>query len=203
MITLYQSYFSVQNETRRSELDRALKLNIDNPVIDRIVLLTVPGSNPPANRCEIVTLPTNFNGRYSFGHFFRLITKECQNDDISIIANSDISFDSSLELIRTLKHDQAFAITRHEDRGGTFQLYVGPDSQDAWCFRGPVRKMNDDFRIGLRGSDNRLAYEMVACGYDVINPCKELIITHHHVSHDRDYWDTESMTPGPYLSVPF
>lgn len=205
MITLYQSYFAVKDETRRSELDRALKLNIDNQLIDRIVLLTVPGSDPPVNsKCEIVELvDSRFNGRCDFGYFFSLINKNCQDDDISIIANSDISFDDSLVLVNTLKNSQVFAVTRHEDRGGIFQLYVGPDSQDAWCFRGRVRDMNDNFRIGLRGSDNRLAYELVTCGYEVINPCRELIITHHHASHDRDYWDAESMTPGPYLSVPF
>jgi hypothetical protein len=192
---LYQSMYAIQDETRRAEIDAACHLNLNNPHIHRVVILAEDGlqlpSHPKLSLLEI-------NRRPSFQQFFRIVN-EYGKDTINIIANVDISFDDTIGLANRLTDDQAFAISRHDLRDGIYKIVVGGDSQDCWCFRGAVRGEFGDYKMGQRGCDNRLAYELSRADYRLSNPCWSIIIKHHHVTQERHYWDY--VVPGPYLSV--
>lgn len=137
-------------------------------------------------------------------------------DDISIIANSDIAFpDASLRLIEThLKPNMCFALTRWDTptsvppvnqmsgRIDEWQIRMNACSQDAWCFRGPIKiPAYCDFYLGKPGCDNRIAWELLRVGYRVLNPCKSIKTYHHHMSQVRNHNQSERIME-PYYFVP-
>ena len=62
------------------------------------------------------------------------------------------------------------------------------DSQDCWIFKGhPSEGMDCDFRFGVPGCDNRIAYEFGKIGYDVIGPVSKIKVLHYHFTNIRTY----------------
>lgn len=125
-------------------------------------------------------------------------------DDISIIANSDIYFESSsIPFIERMQPDEAYALGRWDvQRDDTSILCDRPDTMDAWIFRGPIRKMNGSFTGGIRGADNRLCWEMANAGYRVSNPCRTIKAHHLHLTGIRRYrHEMKFHVPPPYLTL--
>src|SRR5262249_35935415 len=69
---------------------------------------------------------------------------------------------------------------------------------DCWVFRGPPRSgMSLDFAPGLLGCDNRLAHELEAAGYTILDPYLTVRVLHFHTSADRNP-AREERVPPPY-----
>jgi hypothetical protein len=93
------------------------------------------------------------------------------------LANADIYFDSSLFLLGDLRlldlRKTVLSLSKWTSVGKDVLLQLRTNSQDAWIFRAPLDfdvVANSDFHLGRSRCDNRLAYVLSACGYDLVNP---------------------------------
>jgi len=139
---------------------------------------------------------------------------------VVVIANADIFFDSSLDLLREYDMDRkCLALTRYNVnpykswQGKTWERNYG--SQDAWVFRSPIPKGYYNIRLGYLGCDGWIAWEMERAGISVTNPSMDIKIWHLHenrglindsFSDNRSYhshiFETETKRPLKHRMVP-
>jgi len=201
-MNLLIDYFTSPNIQRRSEYIAAIHENIGNPLIRKVFIFTdeEQSLNFMHEDIEIVNRP-----RPTFEELFRFCNERLKGE-ICIIANTDIIFDETLEVItKTDMTDLFVALTRHDlvwDNGEWKRsLYLSAVSQDAWIFKAPIRVPHEaKFHIGDHGSDNRLARLMSDEGYSVRNPAEEIIATHLHLSGYRVI-ETKPFLSGPYMAM--
>ena len=119
------------------------------------------------------------------------------------IANTDIFFDETLELLNN--HDlsgKLLCLSRWDVQvKGTIALFDHPSSQDAWIFQAPIQEFSTDFHMGVPGCDNRLAFEARNAGLEVFNPAKSVRACHLHLSGVRHYNERDRIC-GPAYAVP-
>ena len=215
-VNLFTTYYT--DDKRQIELNRVAEKNLYNSAIDQIFILSevdlygtgcrkctevIPEKNKIIHKVKIAERPT-------FDSIFKWVNEVTGDDDINIIANSDICFDTdAVSLMETfLKHNECWALTRWDYnsdnvvRRGSYMLPDATfmnrnDSQDVWVFKGVVR-CEAEFCIGVPGCDNRLAYEIQKAGYVVTNPSWSVKCFHLHKGSDRN-WHGMEQVPGPYL----
>jgi len=208
MIRLITSYYIDKNKERQLEIDECLKNNIDNVYIDEILLLCE--SLPNIKHRKIKIIETN---RPTFKNFLFYINKNTSEDDINILANTDIFFDDSLNDLKQFSIEgKILCLLRWErNKNGKSEIKIKrSDCQDSWVFKGKINT-NDmwlDFHMGKLGCDNRICYEFKQAGYKLENPCF-LIQSHHlHNTQIRNYKETlvgqkehknnKDVVPPPY-----
>lgn len=175
MIRLFINKYTDKNPARNKELEKCFAFNQDLFGPENVII---------------------FNSRLPFSDFFAMINLCVNENEISIIANSDIYFQSLLWL-ETIKANEVFALSRWE--GNT--LYDHEDSQDAWIFRGKIKPVPDcNFGLGIPGCDNAIADRLQRAGYTVLNPSKSIKAIHLHSSNIRNY-DRRITVPKPYLLI--
>jgi hypothetical protein len=119
-----------------------------------------------------------------------------EESDISIIANSDIYFES-LDHFEMIKENEVYALSRWDGN----ILYDHDDSQDAWVFRGQIKPIEDSyFSLGIPGCDNAIAERIARAGYTVLNPSRSIKSIHLHSSNIRNY-DRKTTVAKPYLLI--
>lgn len=186
MLYLLQGVYSPGNERRKSEIELCLKKNSENPHIDKFLHLS---SWPTYNECFAIT--------------------RARGKNIYVIANSDIFFDETLALVKKysetiLDSKVCFALSRWDLLENEISHYNHADSQDAWIFFDAVPEIpGADFRLGGQaGCDNKIAYLLEQCGYQVINPSLSIKAIHAHQSGVRTnpvvYFDR---LPPPYKLI--
>jgi hypothetical protein len=181
MIRLFYNYYEDKNPVRKKEIDMCLQKNLDNKLMTTIII-------------ESASKPT-------YDSFFKQINKVTGPDDINIICNSDIFFDETIAHVASIKDKEVYALLRwewfnpnhitHSDR---------PDSQDTWIFKGKMENVVGNFTLGVRGCDNRIAYEFMAAGYTVSNPSRTIKTYHVHNSGIRNYTMAD-VVPPPYHTL--
>jgi hypothetical protein len=185
MFNLFITYYKDQNPRRQKELDFCLMHNLKNPLLNTIVF--------------------ERQDRLPFSFYFGKINKISSNDDINIIANSDIYFDDTLKLAENINANNCYALSRWDDTpDGKSNFFHREDSQDVWIFKGKIKNnLFGDFLLGLCGCDNRLAFEISKAGYKISNPGLSIRAHHYHMSHIRNYImrDKRYIVPGPYMKV--
>jgi hypothetical protein len=187
MINLFTTYY--HDEKRFAELNTVLQKNENNIFIDKIYLLDETGTLSSAKQIQ---------NRPTFKEIFDYVNEVTNDNDINIIANSDIYFDEEgLEIIKLLlEKDDCWALTRWDALTGQFM--GRRDSQDSWLFRGKIKTGNYDFLLGFPGCDNRLAYELQQAGYNLSNPSRTIKTYHLHNGDDRSWHGKPQIRP-PYL----
>lgn len=225
MIRLFTSYYDEKHHWRKAELDACLLNNIQNRFIDQIIVLvegqwesviidnSVPvkamvtwvGVEVPIQDDKIITIKTQ--GRPTFSNFFDEINRFASEDDISIISNSDIYFDDTLELVKGMKPNECYALSRHEvNEDGSEGMFIqkNGDSSDVWVFKGKIQPMSyTDFGLGILGTDNRIAYEIKQAGYNITNPCLDIKAWHLHCSNIRNYDPLIDRQKGNVIPPPY
>ena len=199
MINLFINYY--KNEKRFEEVKACLQANIDNPLIDRIIVLAE--DDFPISSDKVIEIP--LVERPSYQDFFDL-TKD-YSDDFNIISNLDIAFDSSLIGIKNLNDNTCYAITRHEYCNGDIRSFTAANkgcpphfSQDVWMFKGSVKTkdchkilaQNEQtkqyehikFTMGVPGCDNCIAFYLMK-SYRVKNPYSDIKCLHYHCDTGR------------------
>lgn len=203
MRILYVSYYKDKNDIRQLELEHCLKKNIQNPFIDKIVILLegqikdFPYLNT-ISKVQVIETP-----RPTFEVFFEIANVLSEPDDYSIIANTDIYFDESIGLLHNYSmHNMCFALSRyHFYEEWKIELHNEKFSQDVWIFQGKIKKMlYSSFHMGVPGCDNRIAYEIATAGYNIFNPAYSIKCIHYHRSELRNYH--AGKIQKPYLPVP-
>ena len=193
MVFLYTSFFDSKNVERNKELASVMQRNIDNPFIDRIINL---GSN--FDHPKVLNLPYERPTYSDFVNVARSLQVE-----YSIIANTDIFFDASIELIKDhLTEDSCFALSRFDiNEKGHPILFNYEWSQDTWIFKGKIKPIeNIDFVMGKPACDNRFAFELNKAGYSVSNPAKSIATYHLHQIGLRTYTEADRL-PGEVMPV--
>jgi hypothetical protein len=173
-INLFSSYYQVSDPERQAEIDFCRKANNGNKFIDAIYYFEA--------------------GRPTYADFFSWM-REFPND-INILANSDIYFDETLELVKSIDVRTCYALTRWEEReegivpfekGHTHNGAKAKQSQDVWVFLGEPRIKDGNFCLGQPGCDNKIAYLIRLNGYQVTNPSLSIRAIHRHKEDARTY----------------
>jgi hypothetical protein len=176
-------FINLHPSGRINEFMECLICNIR--VFDNVYVLN-EGINHPA--IDIKT-----NGRPTYLSFFNFINSVTGENDINVIANSDIYF---VDFDKYPTSTQCFALTRYEPN----YFLNRNDSQDSWIFKGKIRiPKYCSFYLGMPGCDNRIAWELQAIGYEVLNP--SLTIKTYHVHKNANTHYGEQKVNPPYLKI--
>ena len=203
VIRLFTTWYHEQRSDRREEYEHCLNSNLGCSELHAICVADESGVLLSGGRLHL----RQVSQRPTYRFFFDWINAMAGPEDLSVLANTDIAFDSSLQLLRQIDWTGplALALSRWDvDQHGQPKLFDRGDSQDAWVFRGPVRCMGGAFPLGVYDCDNRIAWELQQSDYRVLNPSMGLRIYHHHLCGYRSYEQQPAPDYGirpPFLYV--
>lgn len=194
---------------RQSEIDFCLENNITNPHIDHIIAVVEPPATIPFNSDKII--PITQESRAEFKDLFTYANDNCPIGSIVIISNSDICFDNTISKVKSLKIDEAIALSRWDiditdttvqdlKKANNLTDYFHFDEDfrgiDTWIFTAPIRNVKADFFLGKPFCDFRINYEMKMSGYKIYNPIRHIHSFHVHMSNIRHYVEEEYIEGG-------
>ncbi|MBN9120701.1 MAG: hypothetical protein J0I06_16390, partial [Planctomycetes bacterium] len=97
LTTLFVNHYTPEHPGRRAEIDGALRRNLDNPHIDRVVVLAQsdPGARAGLDGPKAVWVDVdcagNPYGRPTYRDYFALVNRFTTTpSDLNIVANADI-----------------------------------------------------------------------------------------------------------------
>lgn len=201
-VNLFVSYFKDSNPRRQAELDECLRRNLDNPQIDRVFILSEAPDTFDSPKITRIPCPS----RPTFQTYFDAINARsglAELGEVNILANSDIVFEErGLALVCGLDlHQRCLALARWEQwANGSITPNPGwlEGTQDAWIFRGRIRRVEDaDFCLGKPNCDHSIVERLRGAGYELFNPCFDVRILHRHDSNVRHYHYDRDKTPEP------
>ena len=185
---LITTYYKASEPEREIENLYCLSENVKNPLINNIYLFLQGHDKPEIiNNDKIKYI--NHHKRPLFIELFHF-ANSLQSDTLKIVSNSDIYFDSSLELVpRALKKWDVLALTRYDlNDKGEYNFFRNFKSQDCWIFNKKIKSGIGNYFIGQYGCDNRLIYEFVQNNYKIANPSFSIYSYHVHLSNLRSYF---------------
>lgn len=180
-IHLYTTFYREMNDSRLKELKTCILNNFNNKNIKSITIFNEGGNLNTFESTKLKVIP--ITKRPTYQDFIHFINNNDTNNDIHIIANSDIYFDEQIGVLQYLDlDDKCLAISRWDTtESNKPKLYNHNDSQDVWIFKGQIkRKLSADFPLGVPRCDNRLIYELYKSGYEVLNPAFSIKAYHIH-----------------------
>jgi hypothetical protein len=195
----YITQYYVPDKNRRAkEIRKCLEMNIQNPLIDKIVLLNekelLPSIPFSKEKIEEVVI----GKRLAYSDVLKWIYENAPKDTICVFANADIWLDSQMwRDIWTAKLEDIFiALLRWDvQEDGSESKLFGPrnDSQDTWCVLSDSVKNKTwnwnslNILFGKAGCDNAITVEMLRQKFLVVNPALSLKTHHYHISGVRNY----------------
>lgn len=197
-VLLVTNYYSAAHPARHKEITGAIQRNIDNPNIDKVLLLANdPVPDEWADDPKVAISPIGHRPTYNE----MINAANTMNYDYTVLCNSDIYVDHTINLIHHSDlSDRVFCLSRYDMRGGKPVLFNYDYSQDTWIWRGKLVVDGVEFTQGLPGCDNVFAFRLTACGYQVANPAVDLRTYHLHESNRRTYTEKHRLEP-PYRNV--
>lgn len=204
MIRLFTTFYLDKNEERRKENEYCIRKNVACEAIDEIVFLTEGTSVDFVESTKIKEIP--ITSRPSFQDIFQVVEQMTDNEDINIIANTDIYFDEQLEMLYHMNLENTFLALTRWDVQADYSLKFCNEyfSQDTWIIKGKLKdSVSLDYFMGQPGCDNRFAYELENAGYKLLNPSYSLMTYHVHASMHRPYLEakTPNYVEGPYAYI--
>lgn len=193
-INLHINYFECNLKERDDEildsLNKNLQLNIFNKIFIYIEDLKFKNKLNSFDNDKIKILYCG--ERPTFQTIFNLSNFLTSDNDINVLANSDIIFDETIKLVQNIQSNFFYCLTRYEDNK-LFWIKNEDDlfslrftySQDAWVWTGKSKFIESNFYMGQPGCDNKLAYDAAHLRYILINPCFDIKIHHNHKSNVR------------------
>lgn len=181
LIHLYTTYYNERKDSRRQELLECVEKNVLNSAIASLTLFNEGKSIKTIHPEKIIEIPIERRPTYS--DFINYINSLSKSDDIHVIANTDIFFDSNIAVLKTLNLDEVcLALSRWDTTEFKRpKLYNHNDSQDVWVFKGKIRtNLEADFQLGVPRCDNRFMHEIEEAGYKVLNPAFSIKAFHIH-----------------------
>lgn len=201
MKILFTSFYQDRNPVRQKELELCIVMNIRNEYIDKIYVF-LEGKKEDFKVLEHEKIVVIESPRPTYRMFFNKANEICTENDYAIISNTDIFFDDTLKYLDKVNmNSKCLALSRyHYHSNGQMILHNEKFSQDVWIFKGKIKPIvYCDFYMGIRGCDNRIAYEIHIAGYVMQNPAKTIRTIHYHISESRNY-DLTTIKK-PYLPV--
>ena len=209
-VNVYYNYFRTKKEPRNDELKYCLNRLIANEKIDRLYLLcsdkyTESTTNKVIKIDMLDTQPT-------FNDIFNIVNFNTKDGDLNILINSDCFIDEkNVDLIlNNIKQNMVYCLSRWNItklKPFKSEHYDLECSQDAWIFLGSMKNTNCDFKMGMPGCDNAVAYEFKNSEYEVSNPSMDIKIYHYHLSDTRTYGVSHEEKESnrirrPYIFIP-
>lgn len=212
-LTLYVPYYRPASEQRWVEIQCCLARNLASGLFRKVYLFAdthLPG-HAALSDPRVTVIPMEHRPTYA-DVFLHCLTP--MPGDWSVMANSDIVFDDTLNLLLMTKGETKppfFCVTRHTfSYKGGWEADPGADGcQDAWAWQGSpdpsliqasVKADNGKgLRFGVWGSENRLAYEAHAAGYTVFNPGLAVVAKHYHFADERPLGGRHYQIRGKYM----
>ena len=207
MLRLLVEYWECDSSERQEELDESIQTNIESGLFDEIYIFSEDFTDKFHGANLIV------GERKTVKDIFEFANEIVSSDDVTVIANTDIIFDSSINFCKSMENQEFFCITRHENVNEVHQCFGDSDgnpisvesepqqnvfscSSDAWCWKGNFNLLEHYFLknnifefgkyyLGFLGVDNCIALDCRFCGYEVSDPCFEVKILHNHKSNSR------------------
>ena len=185
---LITTYYKASEPEREIENLHCLTENIKNPLINNIYLF-LQGLDKPEILDNDKIKYINHNKRPLFNELFHF-ANSLQCESIKIVSNSDIFFDSSLELVpRALKKWDILALTRYDLNDKVeYKFFRNFKSQDCWIFDKPIEGEIGNYFIGQYGCDNKLIFEFIQNKYKIGNPSFSIYTYHVHSLNLRSYF---------------
>lgn len=203
-INLFVNYYTVDDAERQNEIDFCFDQNLKNKHIDGVIIfsdrITRMLSHNAINKGDLIPID-----RPTYQDFFNAASE--YPDDINIIANSDIYFDETIELVKQIGENDAYCLTRWEYKDGDiqpfFRIHGAPAewSQDCVIWKGVNRLKNVDkvwatnlitnqdeeipYTLGHPGQENHMAWLLNNAGYNVSNPSTKIRAIHVHKDRSR------------------
>ncbi|MEO0794564.1 MAG: hypothetical protein AAFX93_05365 [Verrucomicrobiota bacterium] len=200
MIRLFSTAYITSNNKRTAEMRLCLERNLALSAIDEVCLLVEGNPALPDTDPKLKTRP--IDQRPLLDDYVSWAREIHREGDITLIANADIYFEESIALAsQELSENQAWALARWDDcANGDTKLFYRNDSQDAWAFASIPENLETNFPLGVPRCDNRLLFEMQACGLTVFNPGLSIKCHHLHDGVARDYSvaNDSGFVPEPY-----
>ena len=182
MLRLFTTWYPEARPARQVEYADCLRRNLACAELDQ-VCLTFEGEGLPLPASAKLRVRKILK-RPLYDDYFSWINELAGPDDVSIIANTDIWFDSSIAVLaQALRQGECFALARWDGD----ELFDRNDSQDCWVFRGKINGVRGDFPTGVARCDARLLYELQAAGYRVRNPAFSVKAHHLHSGQRVEY----------------
>jgi hypothetical protein len=219
---LITTYYISKFISRQKEIQKCLIKNCENEYIEKIYLLNDNYYDMSflKNDSKIIQIIIH-SPKLNFKDAIKFINENLQ-DNICILANSDIYFDNSLSKITSM-NNRFYALLRYDETGNNFKSIIGKegdngfpnnknlfklydcprdDSQDTWIFQSPLKiELNEiDFNFGTLGCDNIFANKIYETNIELSNPCYDIITTHVHLSDIRTYSE-ETRLKGKYCYI--
>jgi hypothetical protein len=205
---LIQQYYNPSQSRRAREINLCLEKNIENPLIDRILLLNEATTEVPqrfrVNKVQIETI----EGRMTYASALKAIQTHCPLSAFAMFSNSDIWFDKSLAVLWSIPLAERrlfLALLRWDGEEPTL---FGPrsDSQDSWIVARStldfeVQEEEFGFPFGKPGCDNAISVAMLRKKCLVVNPAYSIITHHVHASNIRTYDPRDILYKPMYLYV--
>lgn len=192
-VLLCTSYYDTGNEIRQEELDTCREKNILNPHITKILNL-----GP-----QHIDHPKVINIHYERPTYENFLTEAAKlKYDYTIIANTDIYFDQTINWIKQIDLKNGMvALSRWDvNTEGTPKLFAYEWSQDVWIFKDLPSGIGK-YALGFPGCDNKFAYEVDSLGMKIYNPAMDIKTYHLHNSNVRNYSPSNRLA-GSYKRLP-
>lgn len=213
-IILITQFFNGGTQARANELKASLRVNVNNPYINKIILLNERmysskelGVN--SDKVQQVVIGTRLDYKAVFDAVETLSLQ-----GYIVLSNLDVFFDKTISNVRKsgIANEKAmFCLLRYEYNPGK-PVNEAPlfnylaDSQDTWIWHSNYNVSSKertimDFQLGIPGCDNTFAYVSQLLGYKVYNTPNVIKSYHNHTSNQRTYNQHTQRTPQPYYSV--
>jgi len=198
MINLFYHYYKCENVNRQDELLKCYLNNCNLPYIDNIYVLQQEDTLLHT-KCKLIKI----NNRPTYIDFFKIINEIASSNDINIICNTDIYFDSTLTLLNNYDFkNHVLCLEKYNVLpNNTIKFNNQYDSQDTWIFKGKIKEIQEcNFTQGIPGCDNKLAFLFDKHGYKSINPSLTIKTYHLHNVLYRTYLKdiNKLRLPPPY-----
>lgn len=193
-ITLIQNWFN--SDRRHEEYFQCVLKNDNNEYINNYILLC-DDYHEGLDTLSKKTKKIMVNKKLTFADFFN-ISNVLAYDQIVIIANLDIYFNDTIEIVKDIiTESNALALCRWDLLdNGELRLFDRNDSQDAWIFKTPIDtgKINANFSMGIPGCDNRIAFELKKIR-SIFGGGRKIQAIHHHRVKHWNYNDSKDRIP--------
>jgi hypothetical protein len=199
LTTLYDS------DIRNHEFKQCIEKNCDLDDIEEYVIFFEDFHSELLNEEKFNYLTNNkiqiFNisKRPTYKEFIDFSNNNYPNKNICIM-NADVHFDKTISELKNIDLTNCFyCITRIHC---ILKNHQNPGSHDAWIFKTPLKKFDNDILMGVLGCDSYLAQKAIDCGLIVKNPCLSINLFHIHKICDpksnthryldgKNYWAKE------------
>jgi hypothetical protein len=211
-------YFVPKTARRRAEIDACAARNAASRNVARLHFLVEDGDaaarlatvvGPPSDRVRVVA---GDGCRLTFGAAVAYADAVAAAGALVAVANADVALDHATclrQAHRALcgRRHRVLALTRHETTPFGPQLFGGgarPDAQDCWLYLAPLElgraRGACDVPLGKGGADNRVAFQLLLGGVDVLNPARSVVV-HHVQAEEKRGWRVAEVKP-PYAYLP-